>query len=411
MISIYTPTHNPKWLGECYNSLLRQREKIDWEWVILLNNTVDAVPPEILADERIKVKQSVERNSNVGYLKGLAVQYCTKQLLLELDHDDTLSPFCFGEVLEAHRKKPNGFYWSDFASVFPNGSCETFSSTFGWEQYQDTEGYCVDPSGEGYMCQRSFPAVPRALAEIWYAPNHVRVWSRSAYEAAGGYDATLTVGDDHDLICRTYLAGVPFVHIPKPLYMYRRVLEPGTDNSYVTRQGDVVKMNQKNMNKYLHQLVFEWCRREGKPVLELSPSKYDFPRGIRVDRDFEQAEYGCIRAVDFLQNVADPVRFMNQCYHHLADGGFLLTGTPSTDGRAAFMNPEVKSFWNQNSFWYYVDRQYSRRMVYLPVLARFQDVRLWTEFPTEFHQRNNMPYVYADLCAVKGHAHIGPVRI
>lgn len=42
----------------------------------------------------------------------------------------------------------------------------------------------------------------------------------------GGHDASLPVTDDHDLLCRTYLAGVKFVHPPRCLYFYRLLEEP-----------------------------------------------------------------------------------------------------------------------------------------------------------------------------------------
>ena len=36
-ISVFTPSHNPKWLDEVYESLKAQTNP-DWEWVVLLNN-------------------------------------------------------------------------------------------------------------------------------------------------------------------------------------------------------------------------------------------------------------------------------------------------------------------------------------------------------------------------------------
>lgn len=46
------------------------------------------------------------------------------------------------------------------------------------------------------------------------------------------------------------------------------------------------------------------------------------------------------------------VGLMNAIYRALVPGGWLLTATPSTDGRGAFQDPHC-SFWN-NSFWYKV---------------------------------------------------------
>ena len=35
-ISVFTPTHNPRFLDLCYESLCRQTYT-DWEWIVLLN--------------------------------------------------------------------------------------------------------------------------------------------------------------------------------------------------------------------------------------------------------------------------------------------------------------------------------------------------------------------------------------
>ena len=70
---------------------------------------------------------------------------------------------------------------------------------------------------------------------------------------------------------------------------------------------------------------------------------------------------------------------------------------------------EAINYINQNSFWYYTDRNYSK---YVPeVDCRFQAARLWTVAPSDFHKNNNILYVYADLCALKGQHQPGPCKI
>ena len=72
----------------------------------------------------------------------------------------------------------------------------------------------------------------------------------------------------------------------------------------------------------------------------------------------EDNSVGVIRAVDFLEHVADKVALINELYRALAPGGLLLSQTPSTDGRGAFQDPTHVAFYNENSFWYYTERQY-----------------------------------------------------
>jgi SAM-dependent methyltransferase len=100
---------------------------------------------------------------------------------------------------------------------------------------------------------------------------------------------------------------------------------------------------------------------------------------------------------------------MNEIYRVLAPGGWLLSATPSTDGRGAFQDPTHCSFWNPNSFWYFV-RQAQRQ--YVPgITARFQGTRIWQEYPSEWHKEHQILYVYADLVALKGQRQPGLVEV
>jgi len=126
---------------------------------------------------------------------------------------------------------------------------------------------------------------------------------------------------------------------------------------------------------------------------------------------------GCIRAFDFLEHMnhcpdsacthgndgVTPrcvVGIMNEFYRVLAPGGWLITRTPSTEGRGAFQDPTHVSFWNPNSFWYYTRSAQSRFV--RGIECRFQAVNVWQSFPDAWHQANNLLYVHANLAALKG---------
>jgi hypothetical protein len=105
------------------------------------------------------------------------------------------------------------------------------------------------------------------------------------------------------------------------------------------------------------------------------------------------------RAVDFLEHIADKVALINELYRALAPGGLPLSQTPSTDGRGAYQDPTHVAFYNENSFWYYTERQYRN---FVPQIeAAFQVSRLVTYFPTEWHEQHRIPYVTANLIALK----------
>src|SRR4030042_3323773 len=90
---------------------------------------------------------------------------------------------------------------------------------------------------------------------------------------------------------------------------------------------------------------------------------------------------------------------MNEVWRVLLDGGWLLSRTPSTDGRGAFQDPTHCAYYNENSFLYYTNADQAQ---YVPeIRARFQAVRLATDYPNEWCRAHKVPYVYADLAAVK----------
>jgi hypothetical protein len=82
----------------------------------------------------------------------------------------------------------------------------------------------------------------------------------------------------------------------------------------------------------------------------------------------------------------------------------LMSLTPSTDGRGAFQDPTHVSFLNENSFWYYTDRKYMKFSPQIKHEPRFQVSVLRTIMMSEWHRNNNLPYVQANLIAVKDEA-------
>src|SRR5262252_4978259 len=58
VISVFTPSHDPRWLDEALYSVLGQTHQ-DWEWIVLLNGDADWAPP---ADERVHVQRSTLEN-------------------------------------------------------------------------------------------------------------------------------------------------------------------------------------------------------------------------------------------------------------------------------------------------------------------------------------------------------------
>lgn len=404
-VSVFTPSHKTRFLDECLESLLAQTFT-DWEWIVLLNGNARWRPAD--PDSRIRVV--VDDNlTGVGAAKRMACAQATGEFLVELDHDDLLTPDALDKVVAAFDAHPHAsLVYSDCVQILEDGSRDDsrFNADSGWT-YDD-----VEIAGRSYLRARSMAPTPHNVSYIWFAPNHVRAFRRTAYESVGGYAADRAVLDDQDLMCRLYQHG-PFVHLPDALYL-QRMHERNTQRDSETNafiQEETIRL----YDRYVEGNALAWARREGLHALDLGAAHNRPPGYLGVDQysgegvdivatlpdrlPLEDNSCGVIRAHDFLEHVVDKIALINEIYRLLAPGGLLLSMTPSTDGRGAFQDPTHVAYYNQNSFWYYTEAQYRN---FVPTIeAKFQSSRLITLFPTEWHERHNIPYVYANLIALK----------
>jgi hypothetical protein len=412
-ISVFTPTHNAEHLLAAYRSLRLQTTPCH-EWVIVPNNGA-VVPEEIAAEPWVKIVPAPKGAApGIGFLKKLACVACAGELLLELDHDDLLTQHAVAAVAEAAAATGAGFLYSDFINFTPDGASQTYDRAYGWETYP------VTYDGEAYTAIAAFEPEPGALHHVRWAPNHVRVWTREAYDQVGGHDASLPVADDHDLICRTYRAGIEFHHIPQALYLYReRPKGPLGKNTYRT-DAKLAELSLQVSNRHTVPLVEEWCRREGLMKLDLTAPGAPAPAGytalpiqdwLKTHVATTTNSVGCLRAHDALPHLPPETiaPFWNWAYRVLAPGGWLCVRCASTDGRGAWQNPLYRSGWNANSFWYATRLEHQNQVPGLN--ARFQAVRQWDGAPSEWHATHGITYTNADLVALKGQRVAGEIAI
>jgi glycosyltransferase involved in cell wall biosynthesis len=404
-VTVFTPSHRGTYLDECLDSLLRQTFD-DWEWIVLLNGGARWRPA--VADPRIRLEVDDEL-TGVGAAKRRACLLARGDYLVELDHDDVLASTCLERVVEAFEAHPDAsLVYSHTAQILEDGSRDDnrFDERYGWT-FEDVE---VD--GRSVLQTTSLQPTPHNVSYIWYAPNHVRAFRRTAYEETGGYDATRFIVDDQDIMCRLYQVG-EFVHIDECLYLQRvhgrnTQREPDT-NARI--QQETVEL----YDRYIQQNALAWAKREGLMALDMGAAHNKPPGYLGVDQydgegvdivadvtkglDLPDSSVGVIRAVDFLEHIPDKIAIFNELYRVLAHGGMLLSLTPSTDGRGAFQDPTHVAYYNENSFWYFTDKTYSE---FVPqIKCRFQTSRIHTYFPSDWHQQHNISYVNANLVAIK----------
>lgn len=212
MISVITPTYNtnPNVLARTWASLKKQTYT-DWEWVIW----DDSYPNKLefdFDDPRVMVHNNVDHSGSIGEVKHKAFMAAGGDILVELDHDDELTPDCLQRIHET-MVGDVGFVYSDWCELLPSGESTRYPQ--GW-----AFGYGSDYwDGRYQVWAMRAPEINRAtMSHIVSVPNHVRAWRADVYRKLGGHNPELMVADDYELLVRTCLK-TKMVHIPEMLYV------------------------------------------------------------------------------------------------------------------------------------------------------------------------------------------------
>lgn len=373
MISCFTPSHDPKYLPQLYESLTAQ-DNPNWEWVLLQNGESRFA----VDDKRVKMFEDASGNRNVGFLKHRACKLATGDVLLELDHDDELMPGALSECQKAIDQGADFVYSNTVNHDVRTNQPLVWSNYYGWRQrpvkYKDMD--CIEAV--------SSDPDPQSISRIWYAPNHFRAWRRDFYERIGSHDPTMKISDDHDLICRSYLNGT-MVHVDKPLYFYR----VHGENTWLKHQEEIQTTMWMVHDKYIYQMAMKWAKDRGLRCLDLcggldKPDGYesvdlnggDITADLNQRWPFEDNSVGLIRAHDAIEHIRDPIHTMNEAYRVLAHGGFFLIQVPSSEGVGADCDPTHVSRWNWRSFRYYTESAIQRYITHAGAKCRFQKIKV-----------------------------------
>lgn len=399
-VSIFTPTHDPKYLPEIWEEL---KDQPFYEWVIVAQNC--QIPD--FKDERVKAIQLPLLGEHyVGSLKRFACQMCTGDILLELDHDDILLPGAVEAVQREFEDEEIGFVYSNFANFQGDfEKVERYSESYGWQYRPFTyRGHELDEV-------ISFDPTASALSRIWFAPNHLRAWRTSVYNALGGHK-DMKVMDDGELLIRTFLA-TKMKRIDECLYLYR--INDG--NTWKKNQDEIQRITMELYHESIRDLAIREAQLKGLLSLDLGGRFNSHPKCQSVDLKnadiiadlndpwmWEDNSVGVIIANDIFEHLTDKLHVIKEAYRVLAPGGYLFVRVPSTDGRGAFQDPTHVSFYNENSFLYYVDNQWAK---YIDTPVRFQSMRLFT---TE-KDSNQVCWVEGHFVALKGNRPPGGIKI
>jgi hypothetical protein len=378
LLSVFTPSHNPYWIRDAYESLMAQND-VNWEWVIVPSREGLEFPKELKKDPRVKFHPCM--SDKIGELKRFACGKAEGDVYVELDHDDMLAPGILKKV-ETAAKAGAGFIFSD-TSVFLDHKGNRW--TYGYAVEHGWERYTANAYGKNWVVSRAFPVTPRSLCEVFHAPDHVRCWSKTAYWDAGGHNPDLEAGDDHDLMCRTYINHHKFHHIPECGYLYRM----HDENSFKKKNEPLIHTVFESRAKYLSQLIAEWCTRTEVPLVSLDDGGYE------EAMMYPNNTLGCVISTKHINTVAPESLSitLNDFYGRLVPGGWLMLEVDPEQ------HPE-EAFYPATKRAHVKDDPYMR--------CRFQSLvyHMKLDIP-----EGSPPVAQVVLCALKGQRQPGKVEI
>jgi glycosyltransferase involved in cell wall biosynthesis len=194
---------------------LQAQSYTNWEW-ILWDDSKDSKTYEDLLkiaekDYRIHVFKAPQHSGYIGEMKRLAAGSAQGEWLIEVDHDDELHEDLFQWIVDASKAHPDvNFMYTDSAEVYENGTCHFYGDNFAFGFGSNINCW---KAGRWYTQIVTQGQNPRTMSHIVGVPNHVRAWKTTFYDSIGKHNPLLSVGDDYELLVRSFLKG-KWLHIP-----------------------------------------------------------------------------------------------------------------------------------------------------------------------------------------------------
>lgn len=262
IFSIFTCAYNTpvEFVKRLYNSLCSQTYK-NWNWWIIDDSSPNKVNYfERLKDPRIHIIKNVTEHGNIGFNKNLIASIADGDYLVEVDHDDELTPDCLELLKKAFDTYPDCDFVYSYAMEEIGGHSIWYGDYFalGLGEYEEH-----DILGQKIVIPITADVNALSIRHIVAAPNHVRCWKKDFYHKIGGHNKELSVLDDLDILMRTFIHG-KMCKIPKVLYIQHEGEDRGSradgDTTQSKRFAEIRRLGfvlKEKYDKEIHERVLE----------------------------------------------------------------------------------------------------------------------------------------------------------
>jgi hypothetical protein len=238
VFSIFTSSFNSyEKIVRAYNSLKLQTFN-DWEWIII-DDSIDDEHFQFLRknmsnDCRIRLYRRCENSGSIGNVKNEAVSLCRGKYVLELDHDDEITPDVLKDATNIFESDSNvGFIYMDFINIYENGDNYSYGDFIckGYGSY-----YCQKYEGKWRYVYNTPNINNITLSHLVCCPNHPRIWRSELLKKIGNYCELLHICDDYEILLRTSV-NTKIVKIPKLGYV--QYLNNSNNNFSLIRNAEI----------------------------------------------------------------------------------------------------------------------------------------------------------------------------
>lgn len=259
LVSVFTPTYRTgDRIMRPFLSLRAQTYR-DWEWVVMDDSDDNGETFKMLSglaekDCRIRVYRESRHSGRIGTVKHNACSLARGKFLVELDHDDEMTPNALELVMRAFGAKPEaGFVYTDCAECFEDGSPVTYPPGWGmgYGSYRDEV-----VGGVNYKVIVSPNINPKTIRHIVAAPNHIRAWRKELYDRIGGHRDMMHVADDYELMVRTFLE-TRMCRVPRLCYVQYRNAEGNAHNARMLEIQRLVRFVSMYYDVAIHKRLLE----------------------------------------------------------------------------------------------------------------------------------------------------------
>jgi glycosyltransferase involved in cell wall biosynthesis len=209
IFSLFTTSFNSYHkIQRVYQSLLKQTLQ-HWEWVIVDDspddNHFDYLRNSFLHDPRIRMYRRASNNGNIGNVKNESIALCRGKYLLEMDHDDELTPTVLADATKVFEEYENvGFIYFDCACIYENGENQSFGD-FTCKGYGGYYSQFYDGHWRNIYITPNINNI--TLTHLVCCPNHPRIWRKSVLvNELGNYCEYLPICDDYEIILKTAIS-------------------------------------------------------------------------------------------------------------------------------------------------------------------------------------------------------------